>query len=411
MATQTEAACLLESGALYGQRLLLRHGTGDPIFAGFKTGAFSLYFGDSPIYHFDLEGRWQRAYCDDRHYLKALDTFVQSIDRQREGKNLILKRKTSSPAETSALDQRVRATALNLLESLDSGQFDTIEPPSKAQPLPLEELREFLRMIANWDAEAWSAHRDAFLSTYATLPFLPPDCPSPAILQATLGHEGGVAFGNAPAAEHSVRSLEGFEEHARSVSALLGRRVEQCKSIFLGGSDVLGRPVEQVAGYLATIARVFPKLASNGVHVFVDRFERNRPGLDALREFQSLGLVRVCLGVESGDPAVRTKYRKTWIDETLRSLVLDLKNAGLGVSLMTLVGVGANEERHLDATAALIGSLDLGPGDLVSILDAAELARTGGEARPDDLKSRLDSLRSERKVKVVTYSLEKQGLS
>ena len=62
MAHQTEAACLLDSGAIYWKRAGMHPGEGDPIFAGFKRGAFSLYFGDAPIYHFDLEGRWQRTW-------------------------------------------------------------------------------------------------------------------------------------------------------------------------------------------------------------------------------------------------------------------------------------------------------------------------------------------------------------
>jgi len=48
MAHQTEAACLLETGALYDTRVMLRAAEGDPIFAGFKPGAASLYFGDEP---------------------------------------------------------------------------------------------------------------------------------------------------------------------------------------------------------------------------------------------------------------------------------------------------------------------------------------------------------------------------
>ena len=92
----TEAACLLEQGASYRRRIGLKPvaTTGDPIFAGFKHGAFSLYFGDAPIYHFDLEGRWQRAFVESTHYLKGLDATIHAIDRVREGPNLVLKRRT-----------------------------------------------------------------------------------------------------------------------------------------------------------------------------------------------------------------------------------------------------------------------------------------------------------------------------
>ncbi len=141
MGHQTEAACLLESGALYARRVLLCPASGDPIFVGFKAAAFSLYFGDAPIYHFDLEGRWQRAFVDGTHYLKGLDTTVQAIDRIREGENLVLRRRTLGFAEASDLDGRVRSAALGVLEALGSGWLERVEPPSRARPLPSDELR------------------------------------------------------------------------------------------------------------------------------------------------------------------------------------------------------------------------------------------------------------------------------
>ena len=69
----TEAACLLQGGALVLHRvgLLPSSDSADLLFAGFKKGAFSLYFGDQPIYHFDLEGRWQCAFIDGSHYSRV----------------------------------------------------------------------------------------------------------------------------------------------------------------------------------------------------------------------------------------------------------------------------------------------------------------------------------------------------
>ena len=86
-AHETEAACLLRTGALYRTRagLLPAQGGSDLVFVGFKKGAFSIYFGDAPIYHFDLEGRWQRAYIESTHYLKSLDTTVHAIDARARG--------------------------------------------------------------------------------------------------------------------------------------------------------------------------------------------------------------------------------------------------------------------------------------------------------------------------------------
>ena len=101
---QTEAACLLQSGALYRRRvgLVPISERAEMVFAGFKRGAFSLYFGDAPIYHFDLEGRWQRAYLEPTHYLKSLDTRVQMIDRVREG---------PTSCSSGGISRRIRSSA------------------------------------------------------------------------------------------------------------------------------------------------------------------------------------------------------------------------------------------------------------------------------------------------------------
>ena len=431
MTPQTEAACLLDTGALYHERVGLLPEAGDPLFAGFKRAAFSLYYGDSPIFHFDLEGRWQRAFVEGIHYLKALDTTVQAIDRVRVEKNLVLRRKVLGFAEASDFDSLVRNTAIGLIDDLGAGRLRRVEPPANATPLSSDALRAFLERIARWDAAAWFAHREAYLATYGPLPFLPPDCQNAVILQATLGHADGLTFGGAPAAEHYVRSASEFQEHVQAVSRLLGRRILQCRGVFLGGSDVLRRPADEVVGYLEAIRGTFagdPDASTRDeVHAFLDDFSPPRPDARAFRRFQEHRLHRVSLGVESGDPSIRRLYGKSWADGDLADVVADIKGAGLALSLVVLAGAGGEEnaEAHVEATARLITSLALGRGDIVALLDAEEVrdprggaasAATGftplAGARLSDqheaIKGRLRPLRTERGVKVVSYSLEKQ---
>ena len=436
MAQQTEAACLLDAGVMYGRRVLMRPAAGDPIFAGFKPGAFSLYLGDAPIVHFDREGRWQRAYIDGLHYLKGLDTIVQAIDRVREAANLVLKRRTLSLDETGTIDSQIRAMALDLIETIAGKGIEWSEPSSKGQPIRPEELGEFLERVARWDDDAWCAHHAMYLRTYGPLPFLPPDCTAPIVLQATLGDEVARTFGAAPAAGYRARNPAEFDDHVRAVNLLLGRRLSQCKAVFLGGGDVLLRPLDDIVAYLESIARVFPIAPRpgprhpdsseetphqlDGVHAFLDRFTPPLPGADSWRRLRALGLVRVSLGVESGDPRVRAIHGKTWSNEELKSTVSDLKAAGVGVGVLVLVGVGGveNAEGHVEDTARLVNALEVEPGDLVTLLDAREIAGTacaplsGDEwvEQRDELKSRLAPVRTERKAKVAFYSLEKQGL-
>jgi hypothetical protein len=430
---RTEAACLLETGALYRKRIGLEpaDGEGELIFAGIKHGAFSLYFGDWPIYHFDLEGRWQRAYLAELHLLKGLDAELFEIDRVRDGPNMVLRRRKLSFGEAADLDAHIRGAALNLLACLGEGRFHLVESPEgKADPLGKNELCEILERISRWDTAAWFAHRERYTGTYGPLPFLPPECQNAVVLQATLGHPGGVTFGLSSAAEPYVRSPEEFAAHAREVSALWGERLRQSRLLFLAGADVLHRPALEVEAYLHVIGQTFPigppadeaGIRFLGVHTFLDDFAGLPCRRDDWRRYAGQGLIRISLGVESGDPGVRSLYGKHWEDDDLRTVVANVKEAGLGITVLTLVGAGGVEraDEQRERTTALIESLDLGRGDFVFLLDEDEV-RAPGETPPGltpfersdwaeeqrRLRERMLSLK-DRGIKVLPYTLEKQ---
>jgi hypothetical protein len=434
MEHRTEAACLVETGALYRSRIGLAPsgGDGELIFAGFKHGAFSLYFGDAPIYHFDLEGRWQRAYIDGLHYLNGLDTEVHAIDRVREGPNLVLHRRKLSFGEAGDLDARIRSVALDLMAGLGGERFIRREPPEgKARPLGNDELHDVLERISRWDAAAWFAHRERYTGTYGPLPFLPPECQNAMVLQATLGHADGRTFGLSTPAEPYVRNEEEFAQHVRDVAALWGRRLLQSRVIFLAGDDVLHRPVEQVECYLAAIGQALPirrtaeegEVRFEGVHAFLDDFAGHTYQVEDWRRLAEHGLTRVALGVESGDPRTRDVYGKRWDDDELRSTVAHLKSTGRTVSILTLVGAGGVEraDAHIQRTDRLIWSLDLRRGDFVFLLDENEVRAPGmrpggltllGGSEWSEQQRRLSealvaSLKG-RGVKVLPYTLEKQ---
>jgi len=440
----TEAVCLLEQGALYRRRIGLDRLTtpGDPIFAGFKPGAFSIYFGDAPIYHFDLEGRWQRAFADGLHFLKGLDATVQTIDRIREGPNLVLKRRTLGYAESSDFDSRIRSMALQLIADLHAERLGRTEPPAlKARPLESNDLRDFLDRIVRWDAAAWFAHRERYLATYGALTFLPPECQNAVVLQATLGNAGNLGSGCSPAVEPSARSPAEFERHANEVAALWGRRLSQSRIVFLAGSNVLHRPEEDVKAYLTAAGRALPLVKTSprgaidrsadsdetaarleGVHAMLDDFAPSRPERAAWVDYATLGLIRLSLGVWSGDRETRAIHGHNWDDNDLLATVANLKAAGLGASILALVGAGGVEraEPHVELTARLIESLDLGPGDFVFLLDEREirdpnrspegLTPLRGPAWSEQqakLKEALAPLKK-RGIKVLPYTMEKQ---
>ena len=270
------------------------------------------------------DGRWQRAFVDGIHFLKGLDTAVHAIDRVREGANLVLHRRKLGFAEATDLDDRVRSVAMELSEGLAS-TLSTLDPPGDTRPIPVEQARDLLDRIARWDSAAWFAHRERYLSTYGPIPFLPPDTPSPVVLQATLGHARGLGFGGEPPAEYYERSPDEFRDHARDVARLLGRRALQCRQVFLAGSDALRRGSDAVIAALGAAAEVFPisigprprprdvdvldaAPSLDGFHAFLHEFDRPPFSAEAWAELQSRHFRRLIVGIESGSERVRRLY-------------------------------------------------------------------------------------------------------
>lgn len=436
MAHETEAACLLRSGAMYPARLGLRPESGDDIFLGVKPGAFSLYLGDAPIYHFDLDGRWQRAFLDGVHYLKGLDTTVQALDRVREGEGLVLRRRTLGYAEASDLDARIRSTAVELADGLAT-KLVRLDPPAGTPPLAPEVARDLLDRVVGWDSAAWFAHRERYLATYGPIPFLPPDTAAPVVLQATLGHARGPGFGGEPAAEFYERSPAEFRDHAREVARLLGRRMLQGRQIFLAGSDALRVGPEVVLARLDAAAEVFPirpgprprardvdvleaTPAFEGFHAFLHEFDRPPFPPSAWAEMEARHFRRLILGIESGSEDVRRLYGRDWTEDGLRAWVASCP-VGLGVVVVVGAGGREAEAEHVEATVGLFDRLPIPPGALLSLVDADELDTRPADARGftpldppamarqrEGLKTRLADALGPRKVKVTTYSTEKR---
>ena len=237
--------------------------------------------------------------------------------------------------------------------------------------------------------------------------------------------------------EHSVRTPAQFEQHARDVARLMGRRLLQTRVAFLAGSDLLRRPADDVIAYLEILSRVFsivPKVkgtrpesqddqtAPGGNPCVLDDFSARLAGAETLLDYHDRHLIHAGLGIESGDPEIRRRYGKTWDNDDLRRIVTDLEAAGFGVSLLTLVGAGGAGSRNctLAGTARAGRILELARGDMVFLLDENELRDPAGSPtdvgfadrlawneQQDRMKQALAPLR-ERGVKVLPYSLEKQ---
>lgn len=432
-ATRTEAQCLLETGAKYVKRLGLRDSDGCLTFVGIKDAAASLYFGDDPIYHFDLDGRWQRIFLGGVHYLKHLDGSVSAIDRVRQGANMVLERRGLGYVETGDLDEIVRSTSIRLSDDAMSGRLEFVDPPSSTPPIGSAELHSFLDDVARWDSAAWFASKELYVELYGnSRVFLPPGCENAVVLEATSGTSGRLAFGGGPASTHVVRSVDEFFSHVRAAKRLWGRRIHQTKIAFLAGPDVLNLPFESLEKRMELVqAELAPTAADQPmrfkIRTFVENLNSAMPTRQELSSLKDLGLERIEIGVESGDRGLRELYGKSWDDLLLGRFVADSRASGLEVGVVLLAGVGGKEwaDRHLECSARLLNSIELGPKDFISIIDVSEIACVEGVnflgesgleslSRGESieacnrLKAALAPARKRLGGKVVIYNMDKQ---
>ncbi len=400
----TEAAGLLRSGAIFPRRVGLRpSGDSDPaakILAGFKRGGFSLYFEDAPICHFDLEGRWQRAFLDGTHYLKGLDATVRAVDRVREADQMVLRRRTLSSGEINTLDASIATLAANMLSDLDADSLVFLPPPPPSRPIDRADLRNISSKIAGWDAEGWADHQARYRLAYGDgpPPFLPPDCPNPVILS--------------PGEATSVRA---FVDQIRQVVALLGGRLDQCLGVFLAGSGWVDRPEAEVLGLLTAINDVLPIRPGQGrprasdagegaprletIHGWVEDFRGVRHPPEAWRAFRGAQLGRVTLKVDLRSPLEA---------DALRATVADLKAAAIGVGLALFLDASIESARG--DFAALVASLSLSSGDLISLIHAEA---EGGDPvpsqpPPEGWKARIAAALPPGGPRIVVYNPDKQ---
>jgi hypothetical protein len=322
-----------------------------------RAGAFSLYFGDEPFFHFDLDGRWQRIYDAGTHFRKALDNSVDALERRREGAGLVMRRRSLSFAEIADLDAKARATALDLLDDLGHGRDTLVPPPDGSPPLGIDELRELLERVTRWDADAWFRHREAYLAAYHAPPPPPPD------------QKLAVVFETRRAADGAPREPREFAAHAGRVLALYGRRIEQANGAYLADAQP-----DRLTSYLEAIRRLDPdgRLRRVGSDL---RIGPDDPFPDATcwAAHRALGLERLWIEVASGPAEARRGFGDASTNDGLRRAVATLHAAGTAVSLGVHAYTGDREfstTRHQPETIALIASLDLRPGDVVFVMEA-----------------------------------------
>lgn len=166
--------------------------------------------------------------------------------------------------------------------------------------------------------------------------FRPPSEAGSLILQLTLGCSWNRCTYCAMyrSKEYRVRPREEMIDEIRS----LAPSMQGIRRVFLGDGDALSAPFEDLLAVLEALRKSFPGLQRVGI--YADSRSIRRHGLKKLRELKEAGLGIIYFGPESGDELTLRAIRKgADVGRQLEAARL-VREGGIKLSMMMLLGVG-----------------------------------------------------------------------
>lgn len=320
-----------------------------------KPAAVSVMFDTREVLTYDRGGRLWALTRDGRSYKRGLNG--QVLEKYHAGGQLVRRRLPDAEAASLAT---TAARRIGLVRDSLGDWRDMLAAEDGAN------LLAALERAAGFDAAAHARDREAFLRVYDPVGILPPDQYLALVLQAT----EGCSFNTCTFCDFyrgrrfRIKSAEEFRNHARAVRAFLGDSIDLRRSIFLGEANALAAPTARLEDFLQ-IAR--DEIGPWPVHAFLDGMTGSKKTVGEYARLGELGLRRVSIGLESGHDPLLAFVRKPANAAEVAETVVDLKQAGIAVSLIVLVGLGGDyyAAGHVADTIMLLNALPLGEGDIV----------------------------------------------
>jgi len=310
-----------------------------------KEGSSSISPDRESVYSFDLEGRLISCYEGGRIYKR-------SLTGELFGRRRISGRKHYWQLPAEEADE--------LFDRL-LGRISAAPAADLGEPWPAR-LEDILR----WTPGSLAREREKYDAAYRPVNILPPDQYLSIVLQATSGCSWNRCtfcsfYQDRP---FEVRSEGSFLEHSRRVSELLGRGAKLRRSIFLADGNAMTLSNSRLLPMFDIARAAFP---GRSLHGFVDLFTGERKSQNDWSRLRRAGLERVCIGLESGDDELLRRLNKPGSARSAPQFISTLKEAGLAVSVVLMVGIGGQRfaAGHLGKSLDLIARLPLAPGDIV----------------------------------------------
>jgi Radical SAM superfamily len=278
-----------------------------------------------------------------------------------------------SPGEGEFLVERARQEAALARDALAASPSRPPYEKTRGEATRAEARRR-LDLVVAMDPAALARDARRFLEVCGPVGILPPDRYLSLVVRVTEGCAWnactfchlyrGVAF--------RAKSPPELRRHLAGLRDYFGESVSLRRGVFLGDANALCLSHQRLLPLLETVAADRPR---EPLFSFVDAWTGRRKTVDEWRTYADLGLRRVYLGLETGDPELLSWLGKPGSPEDAVGLVRSLHGAGVAAGVIVLVGAGGERfaPAHEGRTADVLSRMELGPEDIVYYSDLAEV--------------------------------------
>ena len=152
--------------------------------------------------------------------------------------------------------------------------------------------------------------------------------------------------------------------HLDALCAYFGASIALRRSVFLGDANALCLARDRLLPLVEAVATRFPGAP---LYSFLDAWTGQRRRPPEWRDYAGLGLKRVYVGLETGDPGLLAWLEKPGAPQDAVDLVGALHEAGIAAGVIVLLGAGGERfaAAHAARTAEVLTAMRLRPDDLV----------------------------------------------
>jgi hypothetical protein len=351
-------------------RFALRDGRPATLLLGEASTVLSI--DDALVSSWDLAGRPYALVRETGTYRRGLDGGLlwkreSTADRPRLRQRL-------SAVDGEPIVEAARQDAEAGLEALvipsDPGRPAPVIPRDPGWTGPEESatadaVRRLQAVVAR-DAASLRADSARFLAASGPVGILPPDQYLSLVVRVTEGCSWNACtfcslYRDVP---FRWKSPDELRAHLAALDAYFGPSIALRRSVFLGDANALCLAHDRLLPLLEAVAERLPRAP---LCSFLDAWTGQRKSTAQWREYAALGLRRVYVGLETGDPGLLAWLEKPGSPGDAVGLVDGLHEAGIAAGVVVLLGAGGERfaTAHAERTAEVLTRMHLRKGDLV----------------------------------------------